>query len=65
MNVIYKCCVYECFIETIEGCKCNPEQKIGKNFTSGFLMPIISFKSMEIKHDVYRGKDFMKKLCES
>ena len=25
----------------------------------------LSFKSRENKHDVYRGKDFMKKFCES
>ena len=26
---------------------------------------ISSFKNMEIRHDVYRGKDCMKKFCES
>ena len=26
---------------------------------------ISSFRSMENKHNVYRGKDFMKKSCES
>ena len=26
---------------------------------------ISSFKSIENKHDVYRGKDCMKKFCES
>ena len=29
------------------------------------MSTISSFKSIEIKHDVYRGKDCMKKFCES
>ena len=33
---------------------------------SGFSMSTISsFKSIENKHDVYRGKDYMNKFCES
>ena len=28
-------------------------------------MSTISFKSIENKHDVYRGKVYMKKFCES
>ena len=29
------------------------------------MSTISSFKSIENKHDVYRGKDCMKKYCES
>ena len=29
------------------------------------MSTILSFKSLESKHDVYRGKDCMKKFCES
>ena len=29
------------------------------------MSTISSFKSIENKHDVYRGKDCMKKFCES
>ena len=29
------------------------------------MCTISSFKSIENKHDVYRGKDCMKKFCES
>ena len=29
------------------------------------MSTISSFRSMENKHDVYRGKDCMKKFCES
>ena len=29
------------------------------------IFKISSFKSIENKHDVYRGKDCMKKFCES
>ena len=29
------------------------------------MSAILSFKSIESKHDVYRGKDWMKKFCES
>ena len=55
----------ECLIEKIHGCKNNPENsfiaKVGEHNPSGFLMSTISFKSVENKYDVYRGKDFMKK----
>ena len=45
----------------------NPENssttKVGKHIPSSFSMPTISsFKSIENKHDVYRGKDCMKKF---
>ena len=54
----------------IGGFKNNPENsftiKEGKHIPSSFSMSTISsFKSIENKHDVYRGKDCMKKLCES
>ena len=57
-------------IENIGGCKNNPENlsttKVCERVLSGFPMSTISsFKSIENKHDVYRGKDTMKKFCES
>ena len=60
----------ECLIEKIDGCKNNPENsstsKVGEHIPSGFSMSTISsFKSIENKHDVYKGKDCMKKFCES
>ena len=50
--------------------KSNPQNlftiKVSENISSGFLMCIISsFKGIENSHDVYRGKDCMKKFCES
>ena len=59
----------ECIIEKIDGCKNNPENsstvKVSEHILSGFSMSTISsFRSIENKHDVYRGKDCMKKLCE-
>ena len=36
-----------------------------QNYPSGFSMSVISsFKDIENKHDVYRGKDCMGKVCE-
>ena len=29
------------------------------------MSKILSFKGIENKHDIYRGKDCMKKFCES
>ena len=60
----------ECLIEKINECKYNPENssttKIGECIPSGFSMSIISsFKSIENKHAVCRGKDCMKKFYES
>ena len=50
----------------MDGCKNNPENlsttKLGEHVPSGFL---VSFKSIENKHDACRGKDCMKKSCES
>ena len=60
----------ECIIEKTDGCKNNPGNssttKVGKHILSGFsVSSILSFKSIENKHDAYRGKDCMKKFCES
>ena len=58
-----------CIIEKIDGCKNNSENsstaKVSEHIPSGFSMSTISsFRSIEDKHDEYRGKDFMKKFCE-
>ena len=55
----------------MDGCKYNPGNsstttKVGEPIPSGFSMStILSFKNIENKHDVYRGKYCMKKFCES
>ena len=59
----------ECLIEKIDGCKNNPENsfttKVSEHIPSGFpISTILLFKNIENKHDVYRGKDCMKKFCE-
>ena len=51
-------------------CKKVPEKwfttKLSELSPSDFFMPtILSFKSIENKHDVYKRKDCMKKFCES
>ena len=39
--------------------------KVGEHISSGFSMSAVSsFKSLEKMHNVYRGKDYMKKFCE-
>ena len=50
-----------------DGCKNNPENlsatKVSEHIPSGFSMSIISsFRKIENKHKVYRGKDCMKKV---
>ena len=61
----------QCLIEKIGGFKNNPEKsstatKVREHISSGFSMSTISsFKSVENKHDAYRGEDCMKKFCES
>ena len=54
----------ECFIEKIDRCKNNPENfsttKLGEHIPSA-----ISFKCIQYKHDIYRGKNCMKTFCES
>ena len=57
-------------IEKIDGFKNNPENssktKVSEYISSVFsISTISSFRSIENKHDVYRGKDCMKKFCES
>ena len=59
----------ECIIEKIDGNKNNPESSLTKNLSkiilSCFSMSIVSsFRRIENKHDVYRGKDCMKKFCK-
>ena len=54
----------------IDGCRNNPENsftiQLEKHILAGFSMSTISsFKNIEDKHNVYRGKDCMKKFCES
>ena len=60
----------ECLIEKIDGYKNNPDNsyttKVGEHIPSDFSMSTISsFKSIENRNDVYRGKDCTKKFCES
>ena len=50
-------------------CKLSPKNssgtKVSKHISSGFSLSMIcSFRSIENKHDVYRGKDCIKKFCE-
>ena len=59
----------ECIVEKIYGCKNNPQNlsttKISEHIPSSSSMSALSsFRSIENKHDVYRGKDSMKTLCE-
>ena len=54
-------------IGKIDGCKNNPEKssttKAGEHIPSGVSFSTISsFRSIENRHDVYRGKDFRKKF---
>ena len=54
-------------LENIDGCKNNPENSLGFIFhiPSGFSISTrSSFRSIENKHDVFRGKDCMKKFCK-
>ena len=60
----------ECIIEKIDGFKSNPENssttKLNEHIPSDFsVSKISSFRSIENKDDVYRGKDCMKKFCQS
>ena len=59
----------ECLIENIDLCKNNPENssttKVDECITPSFSMSTIwSFKRIENKYDVYRGKDCTKQFCE-
>ena len=56
-------------IEKIDGCKNNPENsstaKVSEHITSAFSMSAIcSFRSIENKYDLYRGKNCIKRFCE-
>ena len=58
-----------CIIEKINGCRNNPENsstaEVSEHILSAFSMPTIySFRSIENKHDLYRGKDCMKNFRE-
>ena len=60
----------DCLIKRIGGCKNNHQNslttKVREHNLSGFYMSTISsFKRIENKHDIYRGKDCMKKYYES
>ena len=64
------CADLECIIEKTDGCKKNPEnsstKKVSEYILSGFSVSAISSsRSTENKHDLYRGKDCVKKICES
>ena len=64
--VIYA--VLECLIGQIDECKNNPKNssqtKLSEHIPFRFSMStILSFKSIENKDGVYRGKDCMKKFC--
>ena len=59
----------ECIMEKIDGWKNDLENssatKVSEHITSCFsISTISSFRSIENNHDVYRGKDFMKKFCD-
>ena len=63
------CADLQCIIGSIDRCKNNPENlsttKVSEAIPSVFSMPTISsFRSIENKHDVYRGKDCTKTFCE-
>ena len=61
---------HECIIEYIDGCKNSPENSSGKKTKRTYsirlclyhlpMSIISSFRSIESKHDVNRGKDCMK-----
>ena len=57
----------EFLIEKIDGCKNDPENscttKLRKHILSSFsISTVSSFKGLENKYEVYRGKDCMKKF---
>ena len=57
-------------IKKIDVCKSHPENsstaKEGEHTPLAFPMStILSFKSIENKHDIYRSKNCMKKFCQS
>ena len=63
-------CRHESLIQKIDGCRNNPEKhsttKICEHIPSGCVMPaILGFEHTEDKNTLYRGKDFMKRFCET
>ena len=61
---------FECLIKHIDGCKNNLENSstagVSEHMASSFSMSTkSSFKNIENKHDVCKGKDCKKKFCES
>ena len=59
----------ECIVENIDGCRNDPENssttKVRKHIPSGFsISTISSFRSIENRCNMYRGKDCMKKFFE-
>ena len=57
-------------IKNIDGCSNNPEnssaKKIGEQISFGYpVLTILGFNNIGNKHTLYRGKNFMKKFCES
>ena len=70
--IIYAFIIYadlECIIEKNDECKNNPENssitKVNEHIPSDFSISTVSpFRSIENKHDVHRGKDYMKNFCE-
>ena len=60
----------ECVINKIDGFKNNPKNssttKVSEHAPLTFSMSTISsFRSIENKHDEYRGKDCVQNFCES
>ena len=56
----------ECIIEKIDYPLNLSTIKVSKHIRPGFSMSaIFSFRSIENKHDIYRGKYCMKKFCEA
>ena len=53
-------------IKNIDACSNNPAKKIGEQISFGYpILTILGFDNIENKHTLYRGKNFMKKFCES
>ena len=60
----------ESLIKKIDGCANNPEKsstiEVGEYIPCGYsISTILGFDHIENKHGLYRGKDCMKKFCDS
>ena len=57
----------ECIIEKVERCKNNPENSSTLNVSEHIfsISTIPSFRNIENKHNIHRGKVCMKNVCES